>query len=694
MIEGKGLVSRRLQHKKAVAEEMENSVAKEAKPGQKEWAKIRALQMNAIPEDAVFASGKQWSNHDLASFLHTLVSESNVTYINPLFLFTAQSDPTTALSMLAGHVNEERVVIPLWIRNHWFMAGVDALEGSISFADSEDAITTPEDIREITTFIEHGLKRRGLKIKMLRTFLQGRGTVTCGLHTAVNATLWTARMLQRRRHPHKARVINFDPIATRIAMFVEGDISGDKLLKAILTHLAANDAPLLQHEDVLETLDRLNKMGIGFARMGWIAYPNGCATLLEWETELIKRHQSTWKVAFSENETPVWIPRKDILYMYVLADEAKTLATTHEDLDGSYLNELSPFSHGQMEGDTVTCAQVVNWLKASKPMPTTQPIDKAIAATTKTKHRQILKGIQEIPEKYHADLLPQALAKWTKDQQRTRRWRRSTLLTRMASIQGALRLAPMYRNLIPSIKLKDSLYWKLVMRAATTEAIAEIPRQPKAAQIEEITKLLKTKSPLNPLLEISWLTAARVGDALYLSPDDVSFPDGKIMNVRFRRGKTASKTGQYTIAQPLPSQATINFVEEANRENRLWLFPGIETEQLTAHLRSVNTQLECRSLRRGRLQYLSKLGYGDEELLHVSRHAGLPMLRRYLTFGFDSGENRRQAMRITELEQKIGQPNGLSHTSKAPLRQLQVPTSFKESSPSSTSGSDDSTDFM
>ena len=166
------------------------------------------------------------------------------------------------------------------------------------------------------------------------------------------------------------------------------------------------------------------------------------------------------------------------------------------------------------------------------------------------------------------------------------------------------------------------------------------------------------------------------------------------MNVRFRRGKTASKSGQYTIAQPLPSQATIDWVETANRENQLWLFPGVETSELTAHLRSMNPQLECRSLRRGRLQYLSQIGYGDEELLHVSRHAGLPMLRRYLTFGSDSGENRRQAMRITELEQKQEQLNGPLPTSKAPPRLRQAPTSSRGSSPSSTSGSDDCTDFM
>ena len=71
-----------------MAEEEEEIAARAAKPAHKEWAKIRSLQMNAIPEDAVFASGKQWSNHDLASFLHTLVSDSNVAFVNPLFLFT------------------------------------------------------------------------------------------------------------------------------------------------------------------------------------------------------------------------------------------------------------------------------------------------------------------------------------------------------------------------------------------------------------------------------------------------------------------------------------------------------------------------------------------------------------------------------------------------------------------------------
>ena len=181
--------------------------------------------MEKIPEEALFAAGRQWSNHDLANFLTTMGQANGCAFVNPLFLYTAQSDPELALAMLEPVKGEERVCIPLWIRNHWFLAGVNALDGTLEFADSEDAVTSPEDIGEIASFIEHGLGMKTLKIKMLRTCLQGKGTVTCGLHTAINAVLWTARMLQRRRHPHKTRVVNYDRVATRIALFVEGDIS-------------------------------------------------------------------------------------------------------------------------------------------------------------------------------------------------------------------------------------------------------------------------------------------------------------------------------------------------------------------------------------------------------------------------------------------------------------------------------------
>ena len=75
----------------------------------------------------------------------------------------------------------------------------------------------------------------------------------------------------------------------------------------------------------------------------------------------------------------------------------------------------------------------------------------------------------------------------------------------------------------------------------------------------------------------------------------------------------------------------------------------MDTSKITKRLRLEHKLLESRSLRRGRLQQLSKAGATDTELLFWSRHAGIPMLRRYLSFGTDSGENKNIVKRTQEL---------------------------------------------
>ena len=124
--------------------------------------------------------------------------------------------------------------------------------------------------------------------------------------------------------------------------------------------------------------------------------------------------------------------------------------------------------------------------------------------------------------------------------------------------------------------------------------------------------------------------------------------DNRAMNIRFRRGKTASKN-QYVITVPSPSGAMIAYLEEAQQTGRRFLFPSITTTEVTAALRTQDPLLESRSLRRGRLQQLSKAGAEDAELLLLSRHSSTAMLRRYLSFGEDSGENQRLVTRTQQL---------------------------------------------
>lgn len=75
-------------------------------------------------------------------------------------------------------------------------------------------------------------------------------------------------------------------------------------------------------------------------------------------------------------------------------------------------------------------------------------------------------------------------------------------------------------------------------------------------------------------------------------------------------------------------------------------------EQVRDRLRAVNPQLEQRSLRRGRIQALAvgRNRMSDEELLKLSRHTTVEMLRRYLNMGLLSANNEVDARRITLAE--------------------------------------------
>eukprot|EP00758_Cryptobia_borreli_P010272 Tbor_TRINITY_DN5556_c0_g1::TRINITY_DN5556_c0_g1_i7::g.13855::m.13855 len=61
--------------------------------------------------------------------------------------------------------------------------------------------------------------------------------------------------------------------------------------------------------------------------------------------------------------------------------------------------------------------------------------------------------------------------------------------------------------------------------------------------------------------------------------------------------------------------------------------PGGKGQKLKEVLRAIDPYLEQRRLRRGRLLFLAAKGWTDVQLLVLSRHATLGMLRRYLDMG-------------------------------------------------------------
>jgi hypothetical protein len=129
--------------------------------------------------------------------------------------------------------------------------------------------------------------------------------------------------------------------------------------------------------------------------------------------------------------------------------------------------------------------------------------------------------------------------------------------------------------------------------------------------------------------------------------------------VKFQHGKTA-RNGAYSIAIPPPSITTQEYIRNCSTP---YLFPALQPEHLKDAMRQIDTQLECRSIRRGRLQELSRGGMTDASLLHISRHASISTLRRYLDYGLASGENIRRA--------HLAAAATIAAQSSEPIRRLQ-----------------------
>jgi hypothetical protein len=198
------------------------------------------------------------------------------------------------------------------------------------------------------------------------------------------------------------------------------------------------------------------------------------------------------------------------------------------------------------------------------------------------------------------------------------------------------------------------------------------------------------------------MTAGRVGDIIQLTPQCVTVNEKEeIAMIKFLKGKTA-RLGQYSVAVPKLSDKTIKFLHDTRRHP--YLFPAITQTQVKEALRKINILYECRSIRRGRLQELSLGGMSDLGLLHISRHATISSLRRYLDYGQASGENIHRAhlaakatiqaaatLRNQQMSGQLPTSNPTEHTTAPPEKKFNEPSHEWDLGSESPSLSDQST---
>ena len=312
-------------------------------------------------------------------------------------------------------------------------------------------------------------------------------------------------------------------------------------------------------------------------------------------------------------------------------------------------NAPLPQSLRKLSGEQCTAEELVRVCKQSEATP--HPIHRFhLAPSTAKSHRRALRWIAAnlSPGPSSVDVaLPRVVA----ERAASRNWAPTTWLTHLNNLHGALACIFLYRKEQLHVSMTNCPNWRNAVKSTQHLKPLHKPNQPKAATEQQVMDAMakEPRPEVRAAIEVAWLTAARGGDVRQLLAQDFTFPVPKTagavptMVVTFRRGKTA-KRDQYSVGAPLPSKATRDFLAQRQMEGS-WAFPGMLGKDLMLALRRVDPLLEQRSLRRGRLQHLAHKGWSDDQLIEVSRHASIPMLRRYLDMGVVSATTRTTAER-------------------------------------------------
>ena len=134
----------------------------------------------------------------------------------------------------------------------------------------------------------------------------------------------------------------------------------------------------------------------------------------------------------------------------------------------------------------------------------------------------------------------------------------------------------------------------------------------------------------------------------------MSLTDRKL-TVTWARGKTVARRGPYTVhtivpATPMPilSDSTMLALTATSTDTTL-LFGGVTGPHLKLALRTADSALEQRSIRRGALQTLAALGMPLSTPLLFSGHSTEKMLLRYLGHGRMAAVQRNEMISVADM---------------------------------------------
>lgn len=251
----------------------------------------------------------------------------------------------------------------------------------------------------------------------------------------------------------------------------------------------------------------------------------------------------------------------------------------------------------------------------------------------------MLNTLMEMPDELLEMPVPLAIATLLWKQYIAKQWKPTTLFKYLCTAQGALRILPLYRNRSPSVLLSKDVAWSMIMKGARHMAVEHIPKQPKAATINELFKAIRAadgfyKKHVRVAIILAWLTTGRMGCIRKLKSEDFEFlEEKKVINITFHRGKGVRAREQaYTVTTLIVSDHWWKEIKEFVHKRPGFLFPlALKDTAITTPLKAAG--IEQRSIRRGALQIMAAQKVPPAVLMNFSGHTSEKTLNRYLDFG-------------------------------------------------------------
>eukprot|EP00760_Papus_ankaliazontas_P015965 PhM_4_TR16747/c1_g1_i1/m.79462 len=231
---------------------------------------------------------------------------------------------------------------------------------------------------------------------------------------------------------------------------------------------------------------------------------------------------------------------------------------------------------------------------------------------------------------------------------REKKWRWSTVASKLSAVKSSLANLPLYTNRRDGIDLTHDVFFSAAQGYAQRQARIEATRPLRSRPIThaEFLGLTRELGRLpRTLLVTAWWFAARTGDIRRVKPsnlridlqlvDDHGFVPASAL---FTEGKGARFWGPYTIHTRIPqaeAKAITEIRQEAINRGETHIFPLSAQTALSQAIGKL-PDASLRSIRRGSLTWFAQAGVSDDHLQLLSGHVRRDTLLRYLEWGLRS----------------------------------------------------------